>query len=136
MNALKRGALAFFATLGLLVVAGIAVGVSTVREGPALPELNLPLTEPARDEAGSAVPDGTVTNGMWLVGTDIQPGTYRTPGPADSVLPNCYWERLRDASGEFSAIIANGNATGPVSVTVLAGEYFASSGCRSWERVS
>lgn len=91
----------------------------------------------AAGEAGSGIelPLATaehVPDGMWLVGTDIPAGTYRTMGPAKSVIPNCYWERLANASGEFDSIIANGNETGPASVTVLAGEYFAPQGCLPW----
>jgi hypothetical protein len=73
-----------------------------------------------------------VGDGMWLIGQDLPAGTYRSAGPTESVVPNCYWERLSDASGSFESILANGNASGPVSVTVSAGEYFQSNGCMPW----
>ncbi|MEU2424726.1 hypothetical protein ABZ619_27515 [Streptomyces sp. NPDC007851] len=74
--------------------------------------------------------------GQYLVGEDIQAGTYRTSGPEkDSVIPNCYWARLKNASGEFDAIIANDNIQGQGRVTVNKGEYFKTSGCQDWQKV-
>jgi hypothetical protein len=46
------------------------------------------------------------TDGTYLVGTDILPGMYRTPGRS-----SCYWARLR--SLDTSDIIDNNNSTGP-----------------------
>lgn len=72
--------------------------------------------------------------GKYKVGTDIAPGSYSTAGPADSSLPNCYWARERNNSGDLSAIITNANAEGPTSVTVNAGEYFETNGCKTWHK--
>jgi hypothetical protein len=88
--------------------------------------------EPAEDPGPPAAMGG---DGQYLVGEDVRPGTYRTLGAAESVFPNCYWARLSNASGEFSAIIANGNVKGQTRVTVRKGEYFESTGCREWKRV-
>jgi hypothetical protein len=44
----------------------------------------------------------TLSPGTWLVGSQITAGTYRT-----SALGGCYWERVRDFSGNLGAIIAN-----------------------------
>jgi hypothetical protein len=74
--------------------------------------------------------------GQYLVGEDIKPGTYRTAGPEeDSIIPNCYWARLKNASGEFDAIIANDNIQGQGRVTVNKGEYFKTTGCQTWKKV-
>lgn len=78
-----------------------------------------------------AKPTG-IPQGMFLIGKDYPAGSYRTAGPADGALPSCYWERLSDATGEFDAIIANGNPVGPTTVTVSAGEYFNTMGCQEW----
>jgi hypothetical protein len=75
----------------------------------------------------SPEPTGPKTSfgpGKYKVGTDIAPGSYSTAGPADSSIPNCYWARERNNSGDFSAIITNANPQGPTSVTVNTGEYF------------
>ncbi len=55
--------------------------------------------------------------GTYLVGRDIQPGNYS--GEAGTgVLDSCYWARLSGVSGEFSDLIANGNAQGRYFVQV------------------
>ncbi len=70
-------------------------------------------------------------DGVYLVGTEIPAGTYRSPGG-----PFCYWERLSGLSGEFTDIIANefreGNAIVEIQETDKA---FKSTGCGSWTLV-
>ncbi|WP_445527227.1 hypothetical protein [Streptomyces cyslabdanicus] len=71
-------------------------------------------------------------DGSYVVGKDIQPGTYKTAGNSDS----CYWERARDASGEFESILANDNVTGTSYVTVKASDkLFKTNGCEGWQTV-
>jgi hypothetical protein len=60
--------------------------------------------------------------GMYLVGRDMLPGTYQGNG-------SCYWERLRNVSGSFDAIIANGNTDGQFYVQVSEGDFAFSTGC-------
>ncbi len=123
--------LGFLALVGVLSVVGATSEESAGRE---LPALEQPLTEPTHGDAApvAADPGGSVPAGMYLVGTDIPAGTYRTTGPEDSAIPWCYWERLANASGEFDAIIANNGGEGPMSVTVDEGEYFSTNGCAPW----
>jgi len=71
--------------------------------------------------------------GEYLVGEDIKPGTYKTAGPEDEFA--CYWERAKDASGEFGSIIANNNLEGPGRVTLNSGEYFKTNRCQEWKKV-
>lgn len=71
-------------------------------------------------------------DGEYLVGEDIAAGTYKTGG-GDGTF-GCYWARLKDASGEFDAIIANNNLDGPGRVTVKKGEYFQTQGCQDWKK--
>ncbi|MBQ0847088.1 hypothetical protein J8N05_02475 [Streptomyces sp. BH-SS-21] len=72
-------------------------------------------------------------DGDFQVGTDVQPGTYRTTGNADGL---CYWERSKDASGEMDSILANDNVSGASYVTILkTDKLFKSSGCKDWEAV-
>lgn len=72
-------------------------------------------------------------DGEYLVGEDMKTGTYRTTGPEGGF--GCYWERASNASGEFDAIIANGNLDGSGRVTVNKGEVFKSTRCQEWKRV-
>ncbi len=70
-------------------------------------------------------------DGAYLVGSDIQPGTYRSAGTSD-----CYWERLSSLTGDFDAILANDRAVGQVYVDVLPTDVaFSAEGCGTWSRI-
>lgn len=82
----------------------------------------------------AAGPATTIRAGTYVVGTDILPGTYRTVGSTSS-FP-CYWSRLKDTSGDFAAIIANGNPDGPTTVTISGSDgAFQTTGCNAWSKV-
>ncbi|CAL9506695.1 hypothetical protein SUDANB6_03561 [Streptomyces sp. enrichment culture] len=86
-------------------------------------------------DAGRAAGRGTAFegDGDFQVGTDIEPGTYRTTGNTDGM---CYWERAKDASGELDSLLANANVGGTGYVTVKpTDKLFKSSGCNDWEAV-
>ncbi|MFB7605352.1 hypothetical protein [Streptomyces gardneri] len=119
-----------------------AVAPETNTPGPVVPETAAPdpasevveepdPTPPPAEETGPA--DHFPGDGEYLVGEDIEAGTYRSAGPADSF--GCYWARLKDASGEFEAIIANNNLQGPGRVTLKKGEYFQTQRCQEWKKV-
>lgn len=108
---------------GGLVVAAIASGGD---EDPSPAAADDPTDPPAdQGDAGDqeeteepAGPDYPVTgDGIWEVGTDLQPGTYVTITSTDG----CYWARLSGFSGDFEELTANGNldagARGRVTVS-------------------
>lgn len=66
--------------------------------------------------------------GTYLVGIDIQPGTYQGQAGTD-VLETCYWERLSNVSGEFDGILANDNGVGQYYVQVQPGDFALKTGC-------
>jgi hypothetical protein len=66
--------------------------------------------------------------GMYLVGSDIQPGTYRGETGSD-ISASCYWERLSNVSGAFDALLANDNAIGQFYVQVAASDFALSTAC-------
>ncbi|MBA3605602.1 MAG: hypothetical protein H0W46_06460, partial [Acidimicrobiia bacterium] len=69
-------------------------------------------------------------SGVQLVGQDVQPGLYTSPG-ADGF--GCYFERLSGLSGDLDDIIINGNSNGPVLVEIAPTDVaFSSSGCQRW----
>ncbi|MGY1811986.1 hypothetical protein ACI79R_04305 [Blastococcus sp. SYSU D00820] len=76
--------------------------------------------------------DGSVPGtGLFLVGSEIAPGTYRASDGGD-----CYWERLSGLSGEFDELITNGFGAADATVTVRAGDVaFSSDGCGTWQRI-
>lgn len=72
-----------------------------------------------------------ITDGVYLVGIDIEPGTWRTDGTASS----CYWARLRNLTGDDD-IIANNIGQGPAIMTILASDTAVEmSRCGTWTRV-
>jgi hypothetical protein len=84
-----------------------------------------------RHDAQSSIPPG-----VWLVGVQIQPGTYQTSSAA-----LCYWERLRHFQHQAgSGVIANLFSVAPRSqtVTIAASDAgFSTDGnCGTWTRTS
>ena len=73
--------------------------------------------------AAPAGPATSFTAGVYEVGKDVKAGTYTCV--ADQTIAG-YWQRSKDASGEFDSIIANGSvAKGTQAiVTVKSGEFF------------
>jgi hypothetical protein len=69
-----------------------------------------------------------ITTGTYLVGYDIQPGTYKGQAGSDAGS-SCYWERLQSVAGGFDAILANDNATGQFYVQVLPSDFALKTGC-------
>ncbi|MFE7277789.1 hypothetical protein [Streptomyces sp. NPDC057623] len=88
----------------------------------------------AVDEKAKGSPGSTMSGdgGMFRVGVDIAPGTYRSSGNADD---SCYWERTKDAEHGLESIIANDNVTGSAVVTISASDvYFKTTGCQDWKK--
>ena len=83
------------------------------------------VTAPPPGPAVAIAEDGT-----WLVGTDIKPGTYRSSSDGD-----CYWARLKNTSGDFDAILANGNGGNQVVTIKKTDKAFESARCAPWTRV-
>jgi len=68
------------------------------------------------------------TEGIYVVGTDIAPGTWREPGGSA-----CYWARLR--SLDTSDIIDNSNSDGPQVVEIQPSDKaFQTRGCATWTK--
>jgi hypothetical protein len=93
---------------------------------------------PTATTASPPAPAGPKTSfgdGTHEVGVDIVAGKYRTTVPGSS--NNCYWERVKGLSGQFTDIIANGNAEPgtPLVVTISASDKgFTSRGCGTWTK--
>jgi len=79
----------------------------------------------------TASPTAPFTEGTYIVGTDIAPGTWRSESGS-----NCYWARLKGFSGELGNTIAN-DITGPSAiVTIDAGDAgFDNTRCGTWTKV-
>ncbi len=59
----------------------------------------------------------SVSDGIYEVRRDVQPGNYRTDGPTEPD-GSCYYARLSGNTGTLEEVLANGNTSGPASLTV------------------
>lgn len=77
-------------------------------------------------------PVAPFTTGTFLVGPEVQAGTWR----ADNAEGSCYWERLSGFSGEFEETTANDFVdAGPVTVEIASDDVgFSSARCGTWTR--
>jgi hypothetical protein len=88
-----------------------------------------PSPTPPAAPAPAPVAASSFGSGTQVVGTDIQPGTYR----ARDARGSCYWERLSGFGGTLDEIIANDNPPGPAVVTIAPTDAgFNSTRCGAW----
>jgi hypothetical protein len=84
----------------------------------------------AREAAVTAVEAQVAANsigeGIWTVGVDIEPGTYRT---AEALTGYCYWATLRSGTNGDDIIQNDGPEGGYPTVTLSEGQDFENSGC-------
>lgn len=112
-----------FVIAGLWAVARLDTAADRAPTAPATPAV-------AAASAG-------ITSGTWIVGTDVQPGTYRSDGPNDAVS-YCMWSRHRVVTGDpFEGIIASDGTTSGQTVVTIAptDKVFITKGCAPFERV-
>jgi len=70
-------------------------------------------------------------DGIFIVGVDIEPGTYKSQGQT-----GCYYARLKDFTGSMHSILANNNTDDPAIVRILPSDKgFQSNGCGYWEKI-
>lgn len=112
-----------------LVVGVIALAASNdnnTNSGAPAPQESISTAGPPKQPSQSIPGDGT-----FRVPKDVEPGTYRTSGG-----DGCYWARLRNLTGDLDAILANGNPTGPTTVTIRSTDKgFETTSCDDWQKV-
>jgi len=76
-------------------------------------------------------PVDETSDGQYLVGSEITPGTWHTDGGT-----HCYYERDSDLTGGLTSIIANDNITGPTTIQIAATDKAVkfNGGC-TWSRI-
>ena len=95
---------------------------------PESPDLQ---TIAASNSSSSSASDTFFGDGTFIVGEDIQPGTYRNSDSSNL----CYWERLSGFGGTGDEIIANGVSHEIQIVTISSSDVgFSSTDCGSWTR--
>ncbi|HLU76060.1 MAG TPA: hypothetical protein VKZ82_28040 [Nonomuraea sp.] len=99
---------------------------------PAVPDPATSAPVTPDDPVPSNPDDLLATMRTLVVGVDIQPGTYRTTGPAPGSA-NCYWARMSGPG--LADVIDAGMPTGPDTVTIQATDKsFQTAGCAEWTR--
>lgn len=127
------GILALF-VVGSLAMCGVALN-STVDE------LGQSTTQTEEAERGAAKATSKPKakaqqwkDGTYKVGEDIKPGTYKSPGAADSVVPLCYAD-THDAEGTIRAQEVVDGTSEPVYLVVKAADGFVTiRGCKPFVR--
>lgn len=110
--------------------------ISASGPGAATPAAKPVRQRPPEPAARVLAPGEIGGEGIYGVGGELQPGTYRTDGPSPAAFDNCYWERSKDLSGLPKSVIASGLVSGPATVTIKPTDRaFKSSGCLDWTRV-
>jgi hypothetical protein len=133
-----------FKQAGVLVISNSAVAKSAFGIPPgehtyfiSYKEMQQATSKSAAERAAEKGPEQEAphpnfSDGTYQVGTDIQPGTYRTREGS----PNCYYERLRDFTGGMNSIIANGITNNPSIVTIAPTDAgFQSQNCGTWTKL-
>ena len=94
-------------------------------------EAEVAAREAAVAETEAQVAAGTITEGIWTVGVDIEPGTYRATG----VPEDCYWA-ITTSGSNGADIIENGiPGGGNPTVTLEEGQDFTTTRCGDWTLV-
>ena len=104
----------------------ISVRVTATKEGYAS------VSRTSNATSVVTVPIAIPADGTYRVGVNLQPGTYVTTGQTQW----CYWKRIRDFSGTFSAIIDNNLGNGKRIMTILPSDVgLVTDDCGSWQRL-
>ncbi|WP_197322203.1 DUF4200 domain-containing protein [Saccharomonospora sp. NB11] len=91
----------------------------------------LDAREAALQKEEQEVAANTIGEGVWTVGVDIEPGTYR----ATDVSSMCYWEIRQTGVTGFEGVINNGlPGGGNPSVTLSEGQDFQTNRCGEWTK--
>lgn len=106
--------------------------------GSQFPPSEQPAPAPAPPPAPAPVAQGpdstTVGNGDWVAGTHMQPGTYRTNGPAEGLFMFCTGT-IKSAGGDTLDLNSSGGEDGgPIQLQVKAGQVLSSAGCQDWTK--
>lgn len=121
--------------VGGTVAVFVAIGTMSGPSTPTQPTTTSPspvLPAPATDGLGV----GSYGDGMYEVGTEIQPGTYKTDGPTEQFgtkIP-CYWAKYKNADGGFEALLSNDLVEGRATLNLKPGGYIEFTGGCIWTK--
>jgi len=93
------------------------------------PPAPVTVTAPAAPAAPPPGPGASVGDGVYVVGQDMQPGTYRVSA---AVTDGCYWAITKSGSNGGDIVQNDLPKGGFPQVTVKAGQDFDSERCGTW----
>jgi hypothetical protein len=79
------------------------------------------------EEAVEVAEKSEIEDGIWQVGVDIEPGTYRPEGGS-----GCYWALLNSAD---TSDIENNGGFSPNQTLTIDSAWFQTDGCGVWEKI-
>jgi Protein of unknown function (DUF2510) len=106
----------------------IAAGQATVNEELAAKEAELAAREEAVGVVEAEAAANTITDGIWTVGVDIAPGTYRS----DGATAECYWAITVTGSNGADIIENDLPGGGRPQVALEEGHDFTIARCGTW----
>lgn len=111
---------------------GVATTVTVTQPAQIQVSTTTVAVEPTVNPTGKVAP----SDGIYIVGTDIEPGTYRSSPTLQNGYPFCTWQRLSGLGGTLSEAIAIENQEGQAFVTIAPSDVaFKTQSCQPWERV-
>lgn len=113
--------------------AGQEKGFAQREQDVAKKEADLAAKEKAFDEKQKVVAQSQISNGLHVVGKDVQPGVYSTTGGSGSNPVGCYYA-WKSGTGSDADIVDNNIVKGPATITLRDGEVFESSSCAVWNK--
>jgi hypothetical protein len=123
-------------TIAVMTAAGHAANSSTPLGFPDSPPA-FPARVDSSNGAKPGIPPSSFDDGTWAVGSEITPGTYRSPGPLDDNIGICMWQRLSGTGGTFPEVIASDISQGRSTITVQATDAAVKfSGCKDFVKVN
>jgi hypothetical protein len=127
----KKGHALRNVSIGCLGLIALVIVIGIIANSGAQNTLT-PSSSASNGSSPSAQPSSKFVNfgnGTWVVGKDIQAGTYRTRQGS----PGCYFARLKGFSGTLDDILANENMNTPAVITIVPTDKgFQSSRCDRW----
>lgn len=94
-------------------------------------EAQLDERQTAIEQTEAGIEANTVNDGVWTVGLDIEPGTYR----ASDVSSSCYWAILRSGTNGDDIIANDLPGGGNPQVTIEDGQDFETVRCGEWTKM-
>ncbi|HYN69997.1 MAG TPA: hypothetical protein VEX41_07295 [Candidatus Eisenbacteria bacterium] len=79
-------------------------------------------------DLSAVIPGPPFGDGTYIVGADLQPGTFRSDGTGQ-----CLWQRLSGFGGTLDEVVDGEVVSGPATATIQPGDVgFRAFGCGTW----